>query len=212
MPRKAAVERSEGPDRETPLRMTYEEFLDWLDDEKHAEWVDGEVVWMSPISKQHQSLLSFLMVLLTLYLEARPLGTLLFEPFQMKTGPDLPGRAPDLLFVATENLHRLQPSYLNGPADIVVEIVSPDDPDRDRVMKLAEYERGGVREYWLLDQPRQEARFYERGEDGKYRLIPVGDDGVFRSGVLPGCWLEVAWLWQEPRPPILSILKEWGLV
>jgi hypothetical protein len=38
------------------------------------------------------------------------------------------------------------------------------------------------------------------------------EDGVFRSTVLKGLWLEVAWLWQRPRPPVLRVLKEWGLI
>jgi Uma2 family endonuclease len=195
----------------SPPRMTYEEFLAWCDEDTHAEWVNGEVVRMSPISEEHQDLGRFLLVLLTLFLEAHPLGRLQYEPFQMKTAPDLPGRAPDILFVTTENLTRLHRTYLEGPADLVVEVVSPDDPDRDREEKFGEYQQGGVREYWLMDQPVRQAAFYQL-ENGLYRLMPVSEDGIFRSGVLPGFWLKVGWLWQEPRPPVLTILREWGLI
>lgn len=134
------------------------------------------------------------------------------EPYQMKTGPDLPGRSPDILFVASENLSRLKKTFLDGPADLVVGIVSPDDPDRDRVEKFGEYEQGGVQEYWLIDLPRRQAEFYALGTDGRYHLLPIDADGIFRSGVLPGLWLRVAWLWQDPKPTLLSVLKEWGLV
>jgi hypothetical protein len=50
------------------------------------------------------------------------------------------------------------------------------------------------------------------GEDGRYHPLRVGEDGVFHSAVLPGLWLNVAWLWQDPLPPLMSVLKQWGLV
>jgi hypothetical protein len=49
-------------------------------------------------------------------------------------------------------------------------------------------------------------------EDGRYRLVLADADGIVRSRVLEGLWLKSEWLWQEPLPPLLSILKEWKLV
>jgi len=82
---------------------------------------------------------------------------------------------------------------------------------RDRGDKFLEYEKGGVKEYWLIDPIRQLAEFY-RLDNGVYRLAPVDNDGIYRSIVIAGVWLRVDWLWQEPLPPLMSILKEWGLV
>ncbi|MBI4586646.1 MAG: Uma2 family endonuclease, partial [Planctomycetes bacterium] len=95
---------------------------------------------------------------------------------------------------------------------LAVEVVSPDSRERDRVEKFCEYERGGVREYWLIDPEEKRADFYQLGEDGKCRLAPAGPDGIYRSAVLPGLWIRTDWLWQEPLPPVMGILKEWGLV
>ncbi len=195
-----------------PGRMTYEEFLAWADEDTWAEWVDGEVIMMSPVSKLHQQLGLFLLLLLQHFVESHQLGTVLYEPFQMKTGPELPGRSPDIIFVRREHLDRLKENYLDGPADLVVEIISPESRARDRGEKFYEYEQGGVREYWLIDPDRKQAEFYQRGEDGIYRLVPVGEEGIYRSAVLEGLWSKVAWLWQDPLPPLMSILKEWGLV
>src|SRR5204862_6544261 len=91
-----------------PLRMTYEEFLEWANEDADAEWVDGEVVWMSPISSEHQRMGRFLLRLFSEFLEERDLGELRYERFHMKTGPDLPGREPDILFVANAHLSRLK--------------------------------------------------------------------------------------------------------
>lgn len=43
-----------------PARMSYEDFLEWADEDTLAEWVDGEVVMASPATRIHQDLVSFL--------------------------------------------------------------------------------------------------------------------------------------------------------
>jgi Uma2 family endonuclease len=116
------------------------------------------------------------------------------------------------LFIAREHLDRLKNVYLDGPADLVVEIISPDSRGRDRGEKFYEYEQGRVSEYWLLDYLRRQAEFYQRGADGIFRPVPVGEDGLYHSAVLAGLWLKVDWLWQEPLPPLLTVLREWQLV
>jgi Uma2 family endonuclease len=191
--------------------MPYEQFLEWLPDDLHAEWVDGRVVPMSPIGGLHDMLVRFLGSLIEHLLEHFPLGEIRGDPFQMKPGPDLPGRAPDLIFVATEHLARLHDTFLEGPADVAVEVISPGSGYRDREEKFKEYERGGVREYWLLDPQRREAAFFLLGEDRRNHSIPLEEGGVFRSQVLAGWWIKVEWLWQ-PHPKLLDVLREWGLI
>lgn len=190
-------------------RMTYEEFLG--SDYVWAEWVDGEVVELSPASRRHQSVAGWLASLLLPFVESRRLGVVLSAPFQMKTGPALPGREPDVIFVAGARLGLLQENHLAGPADLAVEVVSPDSVTRDREQKFREYEKGGVREYWLIDPLRQQAGFYVL-EAGAYRPLHVGEDGIVHSHVLEGLWLQVDWLWQDPLPPVLTVLRSWGLV
>jgi len=181
-------------------RLSYEEFLAWCDEDTWAEWVDGEVVLLSPASLSHQRVMVFLATVLNIFARALHLGQVLSAPFQMKLGPDGPGREPDLLFVAREHLGRLLPTRLEGPADLVVEIVSPESRERDRGQKYGEYEAAGIGEYWLIDPERQEAAFHRLGPDGRYHLLPVDAAGVVRSEVLPGFWLRIAWLWQDPLP------------
>lgn len=194
-----------------PAKMTYEEFLTWADG-AHAEWVDGEVILMSPASKRHQQLARFLSTILQSFIETRQAGELLTAPFQMKLKTRPSGREPDILFIASERMNRLTNTYLDGPADMALEIISPESRARDRGEKFYEYEQAGVREYWLIDPVRKQAEFYRLGDDGIYQPMVVGEDGIFRSDVLSGLTLKVAWLWQEPLPMLLPVLKEWGLI
>ena len=191
--------------RHPPQKMTYEEFLTWADEDTLAEWVDGEVVVYSPASKRHQNIADFLLKVMGTYVESHDLGMVVSAPFQMKLEH---GREPDLLFVAQEHLERLKETYLDGPADLVVEIVSPESLERDRGAKFAEYEAGGVPEYWLLDPLRRWAEFYRLGEDGWYRTAFAGAEGEYHSHTLSGFWLRVEWLWQEPLPHPLQALGE----
>lgn len=192
-------------------KMTYEEFLAWAEDGSHVEWVDGEVIAMSPASKRHQRIVNFLAALFQHFVEAKRNGEVLSAPFQMKLSTRPSGREPDVMFISNEKLELLKNAYLDGAADLAVEVVSPESVARDRGDKFQEYEQGGVREYWLIDPLREQADFYLLGDDGLYRPAPI-EDGIFHSRALDGLYLKVEWLWQEPLPTLLSVLKEWKLV
>lgn len=208
-----AVQMLERPAQTPPaLRMTYEEFLDWLTDDVHAEWVNGEVVMHSPVTRRHIQVHKLLLEVIDLFLQAKDLGELAFDPFQMKTAADLPGRAPDILVVTNEHLDRFEENLLAGPADLAVEVVSPGSRGRDRGDKYYEYEQGGVLEYWLVDPEREVAEFHILQPNGRYEMAPVGGDGVFRSRVLPGLWIRVGWLWQRPLPKTLDVLRQIGVL
>jgi Uma2 family endonuclease len=118
------------------------------------------------------------------------------------------GREPDVMFVAADHADRVKGALLDGPADLAVEVVSPESEGRDRAIKFTEYEAGGVQEYWLIDRLRNEAYFYLLGEDGRYHLAPMPDGGVFRSSVVEGLRLKVDWLWRVPNLTMRQALAE----
>jgi Uma2 family endonuclease len=186
--------------------MTYEEFLAWADEDTLAEWVDGEVVMTTPASDRHQDMVGFLEGVLRSFVEMHQMGVVRSAPFQMKLEQ---GREPDLLFVQQEHVSRLKENYLDGPADLVVEIVSPESVGRDRGEKFYEYARGGVPEYWLIDPQMHWAEFY-RLEGERYRPAFSGEQGEYHAWQLPGFWLRVEWLWQVPLPAVEDVLLEVG--
>jgi len=196
----------------TKRRLSYEEFLQWDGENQHVEWVDGEVVFMSPVSKIHSDVGLFLAAGIREFAMHHRLGQVFQDPFQMKTGPDLPGRAPDIQFIAQKNLPRVKRLYTDGPADLVVEVISPGSRGTDRGDKFYEYEAGGVREYWLIDPDRRQAEFYLLGDDNLYHLTSPNPDGTYHAREIPGLWIRVDWLWQSPLPPVLGILREWKLI
>jgi Uma2 family endonuclease len=192
------------------LRMSYEEYLAWAGEDVHAEWVNGEVIVQMPPKPRHQRVVSFLTQLLGLFTQLFRLGQILPAPLEMRATPDGPAREPDLLFVAREHLDRITEERLNGPADLVVEVISDDSVARDRADKFYEYQAAGVREYWILD-PRpgyERTDFYVLDEKGRYRPVPVDPDGRYHSTVLPGFWLQVDWVLSATPPDVLNALAQ----
>ena len=89
------------------LRMSYEEYYAWADEDIHAEWVDGEVIVHMPPFDIHQTLLNFLNRLLAEYIEFEGLGVVFIAPFEMRLPAQKSARQPDILVIRRENLDRL---------------------------------------------------------------------------------------------------------
>jgi Uma2 family endonuclease len=116
---------------------------------------------------------------------------------------------PDLLFVRPDKLERLSQTRLDGPADLVVELISEDSLERDRVEKLTEYAAAGVREYWAVDaRPGRYGVEFFALVDGVYQPMPITADGRLWSTVVRDFWLRPAWLFQDPPPDVFDCLIE----
>lgn len=189
--------------------MTFEEFLEWVDEDTRAEWVDGRVELMTPVNAQHQHIVFFLVKVLGIYIDERGLGQLSGDPAGFRNAGTSSFRMPDLFFVANANRDRIFPHYVDGAPDLTVEVLSPSDKKRDTVVKFEEYARGGVQEYWIIDPDEQDARFYTL--DSRHRFVERSptEEGVYRSHVVAGFFLRLAWLWRPHSP--LTALRELGV-
>jgi Uma2 family endonuclease len=187
------------PRHEQRIHMSYEEYLSRFDESSHVEWVNGEAIVFMPPSMRHQEVSAFLIALLANFVGYFRLGKVYRAPTAMKLSPSGSSREPDILFVANEHLHRVQENRLLGPADLVVELISPESIARDRVEKFQEYQSAGVREYWIIDiRPGYEhAAFWGLDQSGRFQRVPVGDDNIYRCAMIPNFWFNVTWLWQE---------------
>jgi len=183
--------------------MSIDEWLAWADEEGPlTEWVDGEAIVFEMPTERHQDIVGFLYVLLLWYTHLRDLGKVYLAPLPLRILDGSRWREPDLLFVAKQHADRRRGNRIEGPADLVVEVVSDDSVRRDGETKLREYAAAGVPEYWLVDpRPgRQTADFFQLDDDGTYRSVPPGSDGRYRSRVLPGFSFDPRWLCQDPLP------------
>lgn len=191
-------------------RMTEEEFVAWCDEDTRAEFVNGEVIVFSPSSTKHVLLCNFLNTLLRVYVDAHQLGVVGGPEWQVRLRPGL-RRVPDVLFVSRERMSIICETHIEGPPDLVMEVVSPDSEERDWRDKYWDYEQAGVREYWVIEPYTKVLVLYRLDEDGKYRRVePEG--GFLVSEVVPGFKIRPEWLWQEPLPSVVEVLRDSGLV
>jgi Uma2 family endonuclease len=179
--------------------VSFEDYLERFSG-LHSELVEGKVIQMSPASREHNNLNDYLGTLVSAYFELRPIGEIISQPFTIKLPNVEAKREPDLLIVLESNPHPVYSTYMDGPPDICIEIVSPDSVIRDREAKLLEYQTGGVKEYWLFDRENQDSIFYRLNADGRYVAHYAEADGSYRTPLLPGFALEIETLWRSPLP------------
>ena len=150
----------------------------------------------------------FLTRVLSDYVDVGEIAWIGTAPIALRLSPDTV-REPDLLFVANDHLDRVKETCVDGPADLVIEIVSADSVGRDRGEKYYEYEQAGIPEYWLIDSRTRRAEFYQL-EGAYYQPMLPDAQGIYRSRVLPGFWLNVGWLQQELLPDVEDVLLDVG--
>jgi Uma2 family endonuclease len=123
----------------------------WLTDHTRAmvEFTDGHVEVLPMPADEHQRVVLFLYRALYALLAARGLGIVLVAPLRLRVRAGR-YREPDLLLLLSANDPRRGNRYWTG-ADLVVEVASADDPQRDLVQKRGEYAQAGIPEYWIVD-------------------------------------------------------------
>ncbi|MCS7208569.1 MAG: Uma2 family endonuclease [Fimbriimonadales bacterium] len=201
------------PSKPVPTEpVSFEQFIEWLDENTHAQWVDGKVILKVPVPVRHQDSNSTLHAILRNWLDYHQLGRVYHPPFQVKlTLPDgrQRSREPDIVVILNDRPNQMTEQYFNGAPNLIVEVLSPTTRTIDCGEKFAEYEAAGVPEYWLIDPEREYAEFWQLDAAGAYRVAWAGSEGVYRSRVLAGFWLRVEWLWRQPS--VFEVLREWGL-
>jgi Uma2 family endonuclease len=114
-----------------------------------VEFSDGVLEVLPMPSETHQLIVLFLYRTLFAYAATRGVGTVLTAPLRVKLWEGR-FREPDIVFLLAENAARRGNKFWDG-ADLVMEVVSEDDPQRDLDSKRAEYAQAGIREYWIVD-------------------------------------------------------------
>ena len=176
-----------------------EQYL-WLTDRtrRPIEFTDGRIEALPMPTATHQAIIVFLVDLFNAHLKPRG-GFVLCSGLRMRVREGK-FREPDLLMLRDRSDPRNQDRYWLG-ADVVVEVVSPDDPDRDLVEKRIDYAEAAVPEYWIVD-PRFETVAVLTLADGacvEQRTFARGDAATSR--LLDGFAVDVAALFDDASGP-----------
>lgn len=148
-----------------PLRLTYEDYRAMPDDGRRYELIEGEIRMAPAPLTLHQRVSRNLAVLLHLHVQERGLGEILAAPTDVILDRSTVVQ-PDLLFVSTARLGMISRRAIEGPPDLVVEILSDGTQSFDRGAKRQIYARYGVGHYWIVDpEARVLAEHVRRGND-----------------------------------------------
>lgn len=168
------------------------------------EWHDGELLRMPPVTDEHDLLSIYFRNFFDAYFISRPIGVTRNAPFAMRLG-DRTVREPDVQVILNDNSSEYTKTGLRGPADICVEIVSPESTPRDYGVKFTEYESFGVGEYWIIDPQRRDAIFYRLNITTGH-FVRMATHTTYETPLLPDLVVDISVLWQDPLPNMAEIL------
>ena len=170
----------------------------WLTDHgrRLIEFTDGRIEELPLPTFTRLAVLAFLHALFRAWLRPRG-GVAVFSGLKMRIREGK-FREPDVLLLGDRSDSRCRDRYWLG-ADLVSEVVSPDDPDRDRVEKRVDYAEAGIAEYWIVD-PRDETitvLVLEGGACVEHAVHARGDTAT--SPLLEGFTADVAAVFDAPH-------------
>jgi Uma2 family endonuclease len=142
---------------------TYEDYYN-LEDDNRYEIIEGELIEMPSPGRIHQKISGNLYGILWNHLKKNKLGELYSAPFDTILS-DINTFQPDILFISQTNLNVLQERGVFGSPDLVIEILSPTNPDHDKVKKFKVYEKFKVKEFWIIDPDEKTIEIFVLEED-----------------------------------------------
>jgi Uma2 family endonuclease len=187
-------------------RATFHARYEAMPDVK-AELIEGRVYMSSPVKLNHGKPHLRVAGWLDAYLAATPGVDGAAETTLLPGGDNEP--QPDLCLYLPEELggqFRTESGYGITAPELVVEIASS-SASYDLHDKKELYERIGVREYVVVTVREPAIRWFTL-QNGRYEESPTGDDGIYRSGVFPGLWLDLAALLRLDSAAIAATLQK----
>jgi Uma2 family endonuclease len=171
-------------------KLTYQDYLQLPEDGKRYEIMDGELYMTPAPATRHQIVVSRLIHLLMTYLEVHPIGTALTAPTDVVLS-DTDVVEPDVLLVLHDGKAGITEKNIQGPPDLVIEILSPGTAARDRDLKRKRYEHFGVREYWLVDPDANTLEILSLAQGRLQRSSLTARPGSCTSPLLPDLTIDL---------------------
>ena len=178
--------------------FSYKDYVALPETMLRYEIIDGEVIMAPSPTVIHQLLVRNLSYSLHRYVTEKKLGHVLFAPIDVQISEEpFRTRQPDVLFISkqrsgfTERDSLLGVQLLDFAPELVVEVLSPSDTRSKMEEKLADYQKIGVLECWLVSPEAETVEVLKLESDGVERLDIFGIGDEIRSEVLPELTLQV---------------------
>ncbi len=167
---------------QTKIYMTAAEYFDLPETNRFEELLDGELIVSPPPIPKHQDIVGNIFFLLR---QQVPDGKVFIAPIALYLDErNIP--EPDVVWVSASSRCQIAEKRLEGPPELIVEVLSPSTARRDRGDKFDLYEKHGIREYWLVDPEADYLEVYVLKENTFERQGLYGPEDSFESLVLGG--------------------------
>lgn len=177
------------------VKLTYQDYLQYPDDGKHHEIIDGEHYMTAAPFFSHQYYLKKIVHQMENYLNKTNQGIVLFAPLDVILS-DYDVVQPDILYVSKDNYPVIKEKGVFGTPDLVVEILSASTEQRDKKLKMDLYARYGIPGYWIVD-PNEKLVFQYIFKENRYFRNSVCDKKL-TSVVIPGLTLDLEKVFSPP--------------
>jgi Uma2 family endonuclease len=181
------------------VKLTYDDYVQFPEDGKRHELIDGEHVVTPTPNRKHQAVSGNLLGLIWSHLQQHPVGRVYSAPFDVILS-NFDVVEPDLLYISRQRFAEIETSpWVKGAPNLVVEIGSPATRKRDATVKRRLYEGFGVEEYWLVDPELDTIDVY-RSVDGRYQRtsqLTAEQDDVLTTPLLPGLELPLVKIFED---------------
>ena len=189
-------------------QKTFHARYEAMPEDVRAELIGGIVYMASPQKLPHGRTNKNVGRLLDAYEDATE-GTESLAGITDILGPDSEPEPDDCLRILPEyggQSSEDDDGYLIGAPELIVETASTTE-SRDLHQKRADYEKSGVREYVVVAL-RSKVVVWFVLEDGKFEERQPDADGLYRSRVFPGLWIDPEALLRGDRKRLLAVLKQ----
>jgi hypothetical protein len=177
-----------------------------MPEEIRAELIGGVVYMSSPVKALHGRPHGLAVGWATVY-AASIAGLDLLDNSTSILGHDSEPQ-PDLcLFTTGGQASITSDQYLAGAPDFACEVGNSTE-SIDLNAKKLDYEKYGVREYLVVAVRANRVFWFIRGTDGKFAELPPDVDGILRSRIYPGLWLDPAALLSGDRVRVLAVVNQ----
>ncbi len=153
-----------------------------------VELSQGRIEVLPMPTRSHQRFVLRLANLFQAFLEPEGRGEVVVAPYPVRLWEGK-FREPDVVVALAAHVTRLGESHADG-ADLVIEVVSPGDAGRDRVVKREEYARAGIPEYWIVDPSRGTISVLHLAGEAYVETVHGSGDRA-RSILIPGLEADV---------------------
>jgi len=187
------------------FNVSEEEFWEIANEDSNFELINGVLIIHSPASTEHEELFGYLNFVLRYYTEqtekGKVFGSRLVMRLSEKWNPE-----PDLMVILPEHYDRIKKTRIQGPADLVIEILSPTTRELDLTKKLPHFRQAGVGEIWIIDPKSQELTIYWEKEEKKWSKENA--DSYIESDILPDLKFKPIWMWEREKYPSSKVIED----